>query len=90
MPKIANRTKQIQVFNVPCRIGCNGEGCLCTEVTIQLAAVDADGTRGVRVIDRRLPGSVTFLAGENREVPAFVASSPDVKRAIDRGALRLL
>ncbi len=90
MPTIANRTKQIQVFNIPCRAGCDGKDCLCTVVTSRQIQVDKEGTRGVRVLDRRIPGSVTFLTGEKKEVSNFVATSPAVKSAIDRGALRLL
>lgn len=90
MPTIANRTKQVQIFNIPCREGCDGTACLCSVITIERMAESPDGTRGVQVLEKRIPGSVTFLAGEKKEVPVYVAASRDVKRAIDRGALRLL
>ena len=91
MPTLKNRTKQIQVFNIPCQPGCaGGEGKLCSTVEQRFMTEAEDGTRGVRVTEKHLPGSVTFLAGEKKEVPAFVAAAPDVKTAIDRGTLRLL
>ncbi len=90
MPTLANRTKTIQVFNIPCRAGCDGTACLCSIVATSRVVEDKDGTRGILEAEKRIPGSVTFLGGEKKEVPAFVVASPEVKRAIDRGALRLL
>lgn len=90
MTTIASRTKHVQVFNIPCRKDCDGEDCLCSVITTERMVTAPDGTRGIEVAEKRIPGSVTFLAGEKKEVPEYVASARDVKRAIDRGALRLL
>jgi hypothetical protein len=91
MPTLSNRTKQIQVFNIPCEPGCTGgAGKLCSTVEQRFMVEARDGTRGVKVTEKHLPGSVTFLAGEKKDVPASVAAAPDIKTAIDRGTLRLL
>jgi hypothetical protein len=91
MPTLQNRTKQIQVFNVACPPGCTGgPNTLCTTVEQRFIEEANDGTRGVRVTEKHLPGSVTFLAGEKKEVSASVVAAPVIKRAIDRGTLRLL
>ncbi len=90
MPTIANRTRGVLVCNIPCSPGCTRKDCLCTRSTMQLAEVDKEGTKGIREVEKHVPGSVTFLSLEKKEVPQFVADAPDVKRAIDRGALRLL
>lgn len=91
MPTLHNRSKHYQVFNIPCAPGCaGGEGKLCQTIEQRFAVEAKDGTRGIEVTQKHLPGSVTLLAGEKKEVPDFVAKAPDVKRAIDRGTLRLL
>lgn len=91
MPTIHNRSKQVQVFNLPCPKDCAGDtphGCKIIET--QQMAETPDGTRGIRIAQKHITGSVTFLAGEKKEVPDTVAESPHVKRALDRGTLRLL
>ncbi len=90
MPKLSNRTRVIQVLNIPCRPGCDGTGCLCSNVVTQLLEELPDGTKGTRVIERRLPGSVTILAKSEVEVPAWVAQSQVVKQAVAQGRLRLV
>ncbi len=64
--------------------------CICTTVVMPLADELPDGTRGVRMVTRKLPGSITFLAGETQEVPGWVAESAPVKQAVARGSLRLV
>ncbi len=90
MAKLENRTRQILVFNIPCPPGCGGADKLCTRIEQSFTEEAADGTRGIRIREKHLPGSITILAGKKLNVPAFVLAAPDVKRAIDRGTLRLL
>lgn len=87
---VSNRTKKIQVFNIPCRPDCDGSECFCSVQEMRTVEETPDGTRGVRVTHKRIPGSVTLLAGEKRDLPLRVLDAADVKRAIDRGDLRLL
>lgn len=91
MVTMKSRTKTAQVFNLPCPGDCKpGETCFCNTIRTELREELPDGTKGVRVLERRLPGSVTFLAGETKELPDWVARCPDVKGALDRGSLRLI
>lgn len=92
MVTLTNREKRMQVFNIPCRKPrgeCPGDD-FCQRVETQLVAETQDGVSGTRTVSRRLPGSITLLAGAVAVVPGWVASSPEVKAALDRGALRLL
>lgn len=90
MKTVVNRTKKIQVYNIPCPPDCDGKECLCTVQEMRSIQDAKDGERGIRVFDKRLPGSITFLAGEKKNLKAHFLTAPDVKRAIDRGDLRLL
>ncbi len=90
MPQIQNRTKAIQQLNIPCRAGCDGTGCLCSEVVTALQEELEDGTKGTRVLSRKLAGSLVFLGSETKDVPSWVAESGPVKAAIARGRLRLI
>lgn len=88
--EVMNRTKKIQVFNLPCSPDCAGNGPFCSSTEQRTIEEAKDGTRGVRVVQKHIAGSFTFLAGEKKAVPLQVLAAPDVKRAIDRGDLRLL
>lgn len=93
MATIWNKSKQAVTFNLPCPKGDDGacaEGCLCSEVEVRYAVELDDGVRGVRVETRRLPGSVTVLAGGRSEVPAWAGKAPEVKAALARGTIRLI
>lgn len=90
MRTLANPTRTIQVLNVPCREGCDGTECLCTVVVTQLQDELEDGTKGVRVVERRLSGSVTILAKGDIQVPDWLAQSAVVKQAVALGRLRLI
>lgn len=88
--QLMNRTKVIQVLNIPCRAGCDGADCLCQNVTTTLNVTDKDGTKGKKVLERRLAGSITILAGQKLEVPDWVAESAPVKDAVAKNVLRLV
>lgn len=94
MVKLANRQKRIQVLNIPCVLDENGkcthEDCLCSEVVTQIQVELPDGTRGLKLLERRLPGSITILAEKSVEVPAWMADAPDVKAAVAQGRVRLV
>ena len=90
---IWNKSKQAVTFNLPCPKNAEGEcaeGCLCTTIETRTAIEFDDGTKGVQVLDRKLPGSVTVLAGGRSEVPSWAGKSPEVKAALARGAVRLI
>ena len=64
--------------------------CLCTKVTIQQAAVTPDGVAGVRLVEKVLPGSITFLAREKQRVPVWVIKTNAFKAAVAAKALRVV
>lgn len=83
--KLHNRTKTAKTYNIPCRPGCTGAECLCQLVTTQLHVELDDGTKGIKEVERRLPGSVTILAGEkSSSLPSWVGESKYVKAALAR------
>jgi hypothetical protein len=91
MITLLNTTKVAKTYNIPCSPQCNnGEGCLCTEVTTKLADDLPDGTRGIKEVTRRLPGSVTIRAGVKRTFEDWVAEAPAIQRALTAKHLRLV
>lgn len=91
MIKLSNRTKQIQVFNLPHAYRCSETWCFCTPTELRLVEALPDGSTGVRVVGRQICSSLTLLAGETSgELPVEVARAPEVKAALDRQVLRLI
>lgn len=90
MLTLTNRTRQIKVYNLAHEVCCSAEECHCQTVTTQIHTELEDGTRGLQVLERKLAGSLTLLAGEAKVVPNSVRFLPEVKRDLDRGALRLV
>lgn len=89
--KIINRTKTIQVFNIPCRPNCDGTDCFCSQVQTHLNVQDKDGTSGRKILDRRLPGSLTLLASETKtKMPDWVGETAPIKDAVAKNILRLV
>jgi hypothetical protein len=89
--KVTNTSRMIQEFNIPCATRpCDGSGCLCSEVVARRPHVAADGTVGILEERKRIPGSVTILAGATVEIPDWAAESPDVQAAVARRAVRLV
>jgi hypothetical protein len=106
MAQLKNRTKTAQTLNIPCKESCAkaqkkdddgkegadaGKDCICSLQHYSRTVTDADGVTGVLEEDRRLPGSITVLAGkEPTEVPDWVAESDVVKAAIANGQLEVV
>ena len=90
MVTLTNRTKVAQTFNIPCRPGCAGADCLCTEVTTRLAVAMDDGKVGVKEVTRRLPGAITIRAAESLSVEPWVADAPSIARAVASKVVRLV
>lgn len=87
---LKNKERTQQVFNLT---PCPGEGCgtcFCTTQTKSVRESLPDGTSGVRVTKKTLPGSITLLAGESGTFPDWVGDCTDVRKAIDRGGLSLV
>lgn len=91
MLTLINRTKTILVLNLsPCPGSGDCGACYCSTVERQERVELPDGSKGFRVSKQRLAGSLTLLAGESCAAPDWVAKCVEVKRALDRGALRLV
>jgi hypothetical protein len=91
MLNLINRTKTLLVLNLsPCPGSDDCGTCYCSTITHQEPVEFPDGTKGIRQTKRRLPGSLTLLAGESCTAPDWVGRCSEVKRALDRGALRLI
>jgi hypothetical protein len=87
---LKNTLRTQQVFNLsPCP-GDGCETCFCTTQTTNVREALPDGTSGIRVTTKKLPGSITLLAGASGTYPDWVGSCTDVQRAIDRGGLSLV
>ena len=91
MITLVNRSKTAQVFNLS---PCPGSGtcgpCYCSTVVQSTPVELPDGSRGMKQTQKRLVGSLTLLAGEQCAVPDWVAQCTEIKRALDRGAIRLI
>lgn len=90
MAKIINKQRTAQTLNIPCRVGCDGTDCLCSEINTELVVELESGERGTKVLSRRLPGAITILGGDSLVVPDWVAESAPVKDGVAKGSLRLV
>lgn len=92
MVSLKNTEKRYQVFNLPCPVKpCDGSCGKCELITQRFPEELDDGKVGIRETEKRIPGSMTLLAGETAKgLPDWVASCPEVKAALDRGALKLI
>lgn len=89
-PKLLNRSKTIQVFNLPHAEFCGQGACICTKKMLELSVLLPDGTRGRREEPRLISESLTLLAGETKEVDERVLQVGSVKTALAKGTLRLV
>lgn len=87
---LKNNTRTQQVFTLsPCP-GTHCGTCYCTTREVTSREQLPDGSYGLRVTRRTLPGSITLLAGASDTFPDWVGSCKDVRKAIDRGSLSLV
>ncbi|WP_428264544.1 hypothetical protein [Haliangium sp.] len=90
---LENRERRMQVFNLPHDIYCEAvEYCACAATDVTTLLEDArTGERMARTATRRIPASITLLARESRRgLPEAVLRIPEIRRAVDRRALRVL
>lgn len=90
---LENREGLIQVFNLPHERYCAAiDACTCRDQTVTTMVENpATGDRTTRTVTRRLPASVTLLAGDRwAGQPAEVLRIPEIQRAVERGALRVV
>ena len=81
--KLKNITKTVQEINIPCLAPECGKGCFCVDIVTPLVEQLEDGTRGSRILERRLAGNITIRPGLTTEdLPDWVCDTPTVKRAL--------
>jgi hypothetical protein len=90
MLKLKNLTKTAKTYNVPCTPDCDREGCVCTVRELSLADEAEDGTRGTRIVEKRIYGSITILGGGELPVEEWMLETPEVKGALARRQVRLV
>ena len=90
---LKNTQRRMQVFNLRHDVYCEPSGsCGCREQTITTVEESPmTGERRPRSLKRKVPASLTLLALEKRDgMHEAVLKLPEVKRAVDRGELRVL
>lgn len=89
MVTLINKEKHIQVFNLPAPAGV--EDPFGSDIEVRTIEDMGDGHRGVKLGQQHIPGSITLLAGcKSDPLPDWVVSCPEVKAALDRGAIKLI
>ncbi len=88
---LESRARRMQVFHLA-HDACCRDRCACTEVAVVVVAENPrTGERAPKHLNKKVPGSITFLALERKPgVPSAVLELPQVKVAIGRGYLRVL
>lgn len=89
---LESKTRQMQVFNLPHEIYCEAAGhCRCAEQRVTTVVDDPlTGERTPRSVVRRIPASLTLLAGARVEgLDEAVLQVAEIRTAITRGALRV-
>jgi hypothetical protein len=89
---LENRLRQMQVFNLAHDAYCRGRECACSEVTVVVTDENPrTGERAPKRVPKKVPAALTLLAREVRDgLPDAVLRAPEVRAAIDRGALRVV
>ena len=89
---LENCLRQMQVFNLVHDPYCRGRECSCSEVTVVVTDENPrTGERAPRRVPRKVPTALTLLAREVKKgLPDVVLRVPDVRAAIERGALRVV
>lgn len=89
---LESKTRQMQVFNLPHEVYCEVAGhCRCAEQRVTTVVDDPlTGERTPRSVVRRIPASMTLLAGARAEgLDEAVLKVAEIRIAITRGALRV-
>ena len=90
---LRNTQRRMQVFNLRHDLYCEASGrCGCSEQTVTtLDENPMSGERRPRSVLRKVPAALTLLALETQEgLHEAVLKVPEIKRAVDGGALRVL
>jgi hypothetical protein len=89
---LESKARQMQVFNLPHDIYCAVAGhCRCQEQLVTTVVEDPQtGERTPRSVVRRIPASLTLLAGARAQnLEEAVLKVAEIRTAIERGAIRV-
>jgi hypothetical protein len=88
---LQSRARRMQVFHLRHDVVCR-DHCACEEVTaVTVAENPRTGERARKQLSKKVPGSITFLALEQKPgLPSTLLELAQVKTAIDRGYLRIV
>jgi hypothetical protein len=89
---LESKTRQMQVFNLPHEVYCEVAGhCRCAEQRVTTVVDDPlTGERTPRSVVRRIPASLTLLAGAQAEgLDEAVLKVAEIRTALERGMLRV-
>jgi hypothetical protein len=88
---LESRTRRMQVFHLAHDLFCR-DRCACTEVAVVVVAENPrTGERAPKHLNKKVPGSITFLALERKPgLLSAVLELAQVKAAIGRGYLRVV
>lgn len=89
MLTVKNKSRQLFVLNLPQGIDYEGHPAgEPTEGSYTLATTTPDGEVGTSLVQKKLPGSLTWLAGEVKgKLPVGLGLIPEFKAACDAGIL---
>ncbi len=85
---VQNKQKVLFVLQLPAGFESEHPECQGSKFTMHQAVELPEGGSGVRVIERELPGSITWLPGESKDgLPLELSQIPEFKSARDAGKL---
>ncbi len=88
MLTVKNKGRTIFTLNLAKGEDYEDDKLAAQKTTLRLSDHAPDGTLGVRLVEKELPASITWLAGETKsKLPEKLAELPDFQRARDAGIL---
>ena len=88
MLTVKNKSRAMFTLNLEKGVNYDDDRFASTTQTLHLSDHAPDGTVGTRIVEKELPGSVTWLAGETKsKLPSKLEELADFKRACATGIL---
>lgn len=92
MATLRNGSRRAQTFNLPHEQYCQADECACTVIEQPQRILDPQtGDYGMASVEKRVPSSITFQAGETKEdLRDEILDCPEIKAALNRQEDRLI
>lgn len=88
---IRNLARTLFVLNLEHRDYSGHAACKPQELKFVLPAETEDGTKGTRHIEKKVPASITWLAGQESEpLPDAVAEAPQIRLRVAQGLMSVV